>query len=905
MRRLFRLVGREPGVEDDVRAELESHLAMKVEALMAAGLGREEAEAEARRQFGAPAVVAKLTLAEARRREWGRRIGDRVGGWAIDLRQAVRSLLRAPGFAITACLILGLGIGSTLAMLAVADRVLFRPLPYADADRVALLFEARPDGAVRLPSYPTVRDWQAQGQSFEAIAYVPGTQVGWRRDTGTETLLAAFPSAEFFGVMRAPALLGRVLTPVDQAEAARVAVLTHAFWKRRFGGDPAAVGTTLSLTDGPVTVVGVLAPGFRVPNWADLYLPLGAAPASLRNAIAFRGNHADSQVFGRLRPGVSMAEAVAGMGIVAERLAQAYPDEQGGWTGVRVIPLPAFLADPSPLGAGQPSLSNRTVALLSAAVVLVLAVACANVAGLTLVRGSARQRELAIRTAIGAGRGALIRRLLIESALLALVGAALGLGLAAGLIALVQDAMPGLVPRADEIRFDPRLLGLTVILGGVAAIGSGLVPAFRATARPPSEVVLGGGRATRGASRILAQRSLVVAQLGVAVTLTLGAGVLARSFVRVLDVPVGFEPRGLLAVSVHPDLARHSTSDAVVHLYRSLIETVERVPGVEAVAVTNHVPTTGSAMLTPLVVGGREPAGPGERLSALFRVVSPNYFEVMRIPVVRGRVFAETDLAAPNDGLVVNETLARRYWPGQDPLGRRLTVFKAARWLPDFGHPISGVVIGVVGDVRHFGAETAPADEVYLPYTWNPWAWTSLVVRTAGDPSRLVDPVWAAVASVDPDLPRIAAARPSVVAVTSMLAAGRAPRRLVTGVAAVVAGAALLLAMVGLYGVTAYQVGLRRREIGIRGALGARRSEILGRVLREGVGTAAIGVALGLAGGWVAAALLENLVFGGPARDIGAFAVAAASLLAVAAAAVLPSALRAVRVDPVEVLRAD
>ncbi len=877
---------------------------MKVDALMAAGLGREEAEVEARRQFGAPAVVARRTLAEARRRERGRRIGDRIGGWAIDLRQAVRSLLRAPGFAITACLILGLGIGSTLAMLAVADRVFFRPLPYADADRLALLFEARPDGAIRLPSYPTVLDWQAQGASFEAIAYVPGTQVGWRRDTGTETLLAAFPSAEFFGVMRAPALLGRVLTPADEAEAARVAVLTHAFWERRFGVDPAVVGTTLSLTDGPVTVVGVVGPGFRVPSWADLYLPLGAAPASLRNAIALRGNHSDSQVFGRLRPGVSMTEAAAGMGVVAERLAQAYPDEQGGWTGVRVIPLPDFLADPSPLGAGQPSLSSRTVALLSAAVVLVLLVACANVAGLTLVRGSARERELAIRTAIGAGRGALIRRLLIESGLLALVGAALGLGLAAGLIALIEGAMPGLVPRADEIRVDPRLLGLAVILGGVAAIGSGLVPAIRATARPPSEVV-GGGRATRGASRILAQRSLVVAQLGVAVTLTLGAGVLARSFVRVLDVPVGFEPRGLLAVSVHPDLGRHSTADAIVQLYRSLVEAVERVPGVEAVAVTNHVPTTGSAMLTPLVVDGREPAGPGERLSALFRLVSPNYFEVMRIPVLRGRVFAEPDLAAPNDGLVVNESLARRYWPGQDPLGRRLTVFRAARWLPDFGQPISGVVIGVVGDVRHFGAEAAPADEVYLPYTWNPWAWTSLVVRTAGDPSRLVDPVWAAVASVDRDLPRMTAARPSVVAVTSVMAAGRAPRRLVTGVAASVAGAALLLAVVGLYGVTAYQVGLRRREIGIRGALGASRAAILGRVMREGVGTAAVGVALGLAGGWGAATLLENLVFGGPARDVGAFAVVAASLLGVAAAAVLPSALRAVRVDPVEVLRAD
>lgn len=822
----------------------------------------------------------------------------------MDWRLALRALRRAPGFTATASIILAIGIGASLAVLALADRLLFRPLPFPDADRVVLLLETTKAGQFRLPSFPTVRDWRAQGTVFGAIAYVPGTGVPWRGPEGVETITTAFPSAEFFPLMGTPALLGRTLTAADEVTGDRVAVLSHALWRRRFAGDPRVLGTTISLGEGPTTIVGVLPAGFRYPEWADMYLPLRLLPAPQQAAIALRGNHVDSRVIGRLEPGVSVDRAQAAMAVVADRLAREYPVEQGDWTSVALVPIREVLYNPRNFGASGLASPVKTVLLFAGAVGLVFLIGCANVAGLTLVRGVGRERELAIRSAIGAGRGDLIRQLLTESAVLAGLGGILGIALATGLLRLLKHSAPTLLPRLAEVELDPRLAMVTVGLAALAALGSGLVPALRATPRSLAQLVKdGGSQGTSSRSRTAMQRGLVTLQLGLAMTLLVGAAVLVHSFVRAIDTAVGFDPEGLIAVTANPPDRSGRTPERAVAQYRDLQAALARLPGVQSVAITNHIPLTGASYPTRLVIEGYTPPSASGEPSANFRLVSPEYFATMRIPVTRGRVFTESDLAAPNDGLVVNESLARRYWPGQDPVGRRLTVFKSARWLPDFGEPLSGLVIGVVGDVRHFGSETTPPDEVYLPYTWNPWAWTGLVVRAKGDPARLIDPVRRAITAIDPDFPLTTGATRNVTTFAEMLVDGRTPRRLMTGVAVGLATAALLLAVVGLYGVMAYVVGLRRREIAIRGALGATRSAILGLVMRQGLALGLVGTALGLAGGWFAAALLEGLVFGVSVRDWVAFTTVPLLLIGVTVLAVYLPARRASDLDPAAVLK--
>ncbi len=900
MRRLFRLTGREPDLADDVRAELEGHVALKIDALVRQGLDRAAAEIEARRQFGVPVAIEGATRAAAAAAQRRRRWRGRAGAWAMDWRLGIRGLIRSPLYSLTAIGILALGIGASLAVLAIADRIFWRPFPFADPDRLMVLIESHPDGSLRTPSYPTVRDWQTQAASFESIAYVPGTQVAWRRPTGVETITTAFPSAEFFGLMGTPALVGRTLTAGDEAEGTRVAVLSHSLWQRRFGSDPNVVGTSFPLSDGVVTIVGVMPLGFRFPEWADLYLPITVLPPATQAAVKLRGNHADGYTVGRLRAGDTRAGAEAAMKVIAARLAQEYPNEQAGWTSVTAIPISSFIVQFGNRGLTNPT---TTVAIFAGAVALVLLIACANVAGLTLVRGQTRIREVVIRTAIGASRRQVLRHLLIESGLLAAGGAVLGIGLALGLLALLKHQAPEILPRLAEVQLDPRLILLAVGLGAASAILSGLGPALRITARPPGSLLRSVGlQSTNSAAAVRFQRALVVGQLALAVTLLIGAAVLIKSFVRVVATDVGFDSGGLVAVTITPPETNRTKAGAI-ELYRRLAEAVGRVPGVRAVALTNHVPIGGASLPTRLEVAGFVPPSEQAEPSANFRSISPEYFVAMGIPVLLGTGFTDADLAAPNDKLVVNQSLARRYWPNDNPLGKRITIHKSARWLPDFGEPISGLVIGVVGDVRHFGAETTPPDEVYLPYTWNPWAWTGMVVRASGDPRRLIDPIWQAISTVDPDLPRASGAGAAVVSFDDRMAESRRPRRLMTATATAMALVAVLLAVAGLYGVMAYLVGIRRREIAIRGALGATRTEVVTMVMRQGLAMGVTGTAIGVAVGLAGASLLQRLTFAVSARDLTAFTVVPLGLLAAAALAVYFPARRASSLDPAQVLK--
>jgi len=806
----------------------------------------------------------------------------------------LRGLRRAPGYAAAVVVLLALGLGSTIAVVSVVDRVLLRPLPFPHPDTLFSVFESTAAGEYRLASYPTVRDWQAQNDVFEGMAYVPGNQLPMRSPEGRELFTAAYPSGDFFPLLGAKAALGRVLLPDDDRRGDRVVVLSHRLWQRRFGGDRDIVGRVLPLGDGVATVVGVMAKGFRLPEWADLWMPLGAIPHVDRVVIERRGNHADSRVIARLRPGVSAARAEEAMGLIASRLAEVYPSEQKDWPKIGLMRLDRYLAMMTSTSQYEDRRPRLVLFLVGA--FLVLLVAAANVATLALARGYARGHELAVRVAIGASRARLAGQLVLETGLLAVIGSALGIWFAMTTVGAIQRASPDLLPRLGEVELDARLALVAVGLALLTTIGAGLWPVLHATARPPFQALTAeGNRAGEAPRRRRLQRMLVMVQVGLATMLLIGAGVMLRSFRRVIEQPPGFEPEGLASVVIQPPPDKYPTPERTLELYQRLERAVAAIPGVRGLALT------GGPLPSMVTLPGRV-ANPARPDMAGFLTVAPSYFRVMGIPIVRGESFTEQDLAGPNGKLMVNEAFVRQYWPGQNAIGRSLTIAKAARWLPDLGQPITGTVVGVVGDVRQQESDADP--EVYLPYTWNLWRWMTLRVRARAGVEAIRDPVRRALLAVEPDVPMASSSGwLGFQTYEEQLADGRASRRLTTLAIAALSGLTLLLAALGLYAVVAYSVTRRRREIGIRLALGSERGRIMALVLRDGVGVTAIGLGLGLLAGWFGVTLLGGLVFGVAARDPLTFALVPAVLGVVACLAVALPARRAASVPPAEVLR--
>jgi len=811
-----------------------------------------------------------------------------------EFRFALRGLRRTPGYAAAVVVLLALGLGSTVAVVSIVERALLRPLPFPDPDTLFSLFESTADGQVRLASYPTVRDWQAQNDVFEGMAYVPGNQLPMRSADGPELFTAAYPSGDFFPLLGANAALGRVLMPDDDRRGERVVVLSHRLWQRRFASDPDIVSRVLPLRDGGATVVGVMPRSFRLPEWADLWMPLGAIPSGDRVVIEKRGNHADSRVIARLRPGVSAAQAEQAMGLIAGRLAELYPTEQKDWPKVAMWRLDQYLAMMTSRSQAEDRVPRLVLFLVGS--FLVLLVATANVATLALARGYARNQELAVRAAIGASRTRLAGQLLFETGLLAVVGSGLGIWFATTAVGAIQRANSDLLPRLYEVELDGRLTLIAVVIALLTTIGAGLWPALNATASSPFHALTAeGSRTGEAPGRRRAQRTLVMVQVTMATMLLIGAGVMLRSFRRVIDQPPGFEPEGLASVVIQPPPDKYATPARTLELYQRLERAVAALPGVRGVALT------GGPLPSRVTLPDRVP-NPAQPDEAGFRTVAPSYFRVMGIPIGRGESFTEEDLAGPNGKLMVNQAFVRRYWPGQNPIGRSLTIAKAARWLPDLGQPIAGTVIGVVGDVLQRESEANP--EVYLPYTWNLWRWMTLQVRSRGAVDAIRDPVRRAILAVEPDLPMAASSGwLGFRTHEEQLADGRASLRLTTVTIAALSGLTLLLAALGLYAVVAYLVTRRRREIGIRLALGSERRKIVGMVLREGFGVTAIGLGLGLIAGWFAVTLLSSQVFGVAARDPLTFATVPAVLGFVALLAVALPARRAASVPPAEALR--
>lgn len=819
-----------------------------------------------------------------------------MGTIAQDIRYALRALRRTPGFTLAALFTLALTIGANAAIFGLIRGILLRPLPYADGERLVALAELHPQQGPRLASYPTFEDWRRESQSFDGLVFIRGQTLILQTDEGPEQIVGGFVSGDFFRVAGSGPAIGRGFAPEEEQGGSRpVAVLSDALWRRRFGADPAAIGHTMTLGDQAVTIIGVMPRAFGYPTWATVWMPIAALPAADQAVLTARGLHTDSRIIGRLRPGHDPTQAAAEMGSVAERIAAAYPAESAGWTQVRLSPVTQEV-----MGDARPRLL-----ILQAAALLVLLIGCANLANLSLARGAARARELAVRTAIGASRGRIIQQLFIESSLLAVGGGAAGLVLAGWAQTALRGVAPDVLPRLDEVSVDSTVLVFTLSLSLFTATVFGLLPAVRASRSDLTADLVDGNRQLGGVRGSRSRSLLIVAEVALAMMLLVGAGLLLRSFDRMNAVRVGFEPEHLLTLRVIPPEPRYSDPERAVELYQHLQREVASVPGVESVALTNHLPLTGASMDTRVKVAGRESDGTAED-AALFRTVSPEYFETMRIPVVAGRGFGAADLTGSSAAVVVNQMFVQRYFAGADPLGRRVTAFKSVQRRSDFGEPLDGIVVGVVGDVRHFDQESDVVPEVYLPYLRNPPRWISLVARTRLDPGQMIPQLRRVVRSVEPDIPVVGADLfAGFAAVDEYMARNRAPRVINTSLVAIFAATALVLAIVGLYGVVSYLVTRRERELGLRMALGAQRRDVLKLVLGHTLSLCLIGLALGTAGALALTRFMASLLFGITATDPVTFGVVIAALAAVALAAAYLPALRATRVDPMIALRAE
>ena len=818
--------------------------------------------------------------------------GPLLESFGQDVRFAIRTLGRSPGYTAIVVLALAVGIGATTAVYSVVDGVLLRPLVYEDANRVLVVGSAHEQsGGPYPPSYPDWRDWRARSDAFADIAFTRGDVTLLHGPDGIQRVLSGFVSDGFFDVLGTQPALGRVFTPEEERGiGGRVAVLGHGLWASRFGADRAIVGKTIRLDDATYTIVGVMPRGFRYPDFAQLWTPLAPRRAT-DQALERRAWRVDNRVIGRLAPGITVAQATEEIRRIAAQLAAEHAETNEGWS-VAMTPIRDTV-----IGNARSLLR-----ILLGAAAAVLLIACFNVTNLSLVRATARVRELAVRASLGAGRARLARQLLVESLVLALVGGACGVLLAWWGVEILVSAAPGILPRLDEVRVDTRVLAVSSLVVLATALVFGTAPAVRATKLDLSSALRGasaGGGSGGGSAARRLRSALVVTQTALALMLLVGAGLLLRSFYNVLAVDAGFREEGLVTLRVLPPPQRYSTAEHLVALYDQLRERIAALPGVQAVALINHLPFAATGIPTEIMADGR--ARPDSSApTAMFRLVSDEYFATMDTRVMAGRALGIEDMTETSDAIVVNETLARTQWPNVSALGRRLTVFKQAVGRADYREPIEGRIVGVVQDVRPFGPEETPAPEVFLPFPRNPWPSAYLAIRTIGEASTLVAPVRRAALAVEPNLPM-----DDLLTMEQRLDELIAQRRMSVLLLGSLATVALLLAAIGIYGVIAYAVTQRTREIGVRLALGAEPGSVLRLVLRDGLMLGALGVGIGAAGAVAATRLLSGMLYEVTPTDPAVLVGLSALLLAVAAGASLVPARRAALVDPVLALRSD
>ena len=863
--------------------EIQFHLDMLVEELVAGGMSPDEARAAARRQFGdVDRVRERCTEIDTIREDEMRRV-EVLATIRQDLAFAARTLRKAPTFTLVALLTLALGIGASTAIYSVVQAVLLRPLPFQEPERLVQLWLSNPGQQVERSdiSLPDFHIWRDETQAFSSLAAYRHSESGLAL-TGMgdpERLSTAYVTGDFFRTLGVSAARGRVLLPEeDSIGRNRVALLSHAAWMRLFGGDPAAVGRTLTLDGEPFAIVGIAPREFRYPaENVDLWVPRSVIPES--GIPSHRWNRVYA-VIGRLAPGATMAQAQAEIRTFAQRIADEFPDANAGYTTVLTRPIREAI-----VGDVRPALL-----VLLAAVGLVLLVSCVNVANLLLARGTTRARELAIRTALGAGRGRIVRQLLTESLVLAVLGGALGVALAAwgarALVALSAEYLP----RAADVRLDAGVLLFALALSVLTGVAFGLVPALRTTSTDPQADLREGNRgSTEGGGGQRLRLGLVAAEVALAVLLVIGAGLALRSFARLTNVHPGFEPEHTLVARFILQAEQFDGSEEQLAAYDRMLERVRALPGVTAAGMTKNAPMRGTGEQRTFTIPGRPLPRQGEEPTAMAHPVTPDYFRAMGIPLLEGEdmriVPADTSALI----VIVNEALARQHWPGESAVGKAIRI-------GDYDWR----VIGVVGDVRGAALDEPPEPVLYVPRVVMPRSVAALAVRTAGDPAALAPAVARAIREVVPDQPIT-----EITPMSEIVADTVAAPRVLAVLLALFGLLALVLAVIGLYGVVSYVVSQRTQEIGIRMALGAEPRSVVRMMVRRGLAPIGIGLVAGIALALAATRLLRGLLYEVSPTDPATFAaVSAVLLLAATLAAWLPSR-RAARIAPATALRGE
>ena len=813
-----------------------------------------------------------------------------------DIRYGARMLLKNPGISIIVIIALALGIGANSAIFSVVNAVLLRPLPYEESDRLVFLNEQSPVLDEMSISYPNFTDWRSMTQTFEKIGVCNRGSYNLTGYGEAERITTGQCSADLFAVLRVNALHGRVFTnDEDKPGGTAVVVLSYPLWQRRFGGQTSIVNQSLTLNGKSYQVIGIMPESYAYPSRAEMWVPVGqlADQASWKE----RGNHPGLYGVGRLKPGVTFQQAEADMNTIGANLDKQYPDSNSG-TRPRLRPmLEVFVGD-----------ARRALWVIFGAVGFVLLIACANIANLLLARATARKKEMAIRTAVGASRWRLARQLLTESVLLSLIGGSIGLALAHWGVDLILYMSPNAIPRSREIGLDWTVMGFTAGLSILTGLIFGLLPALQAGDVDVHETLKESGRGTSG--RHWLRSSLVIGEVATTLVLLIAAGLMIRSFYLLLKVNPGFSHEQLTTFSLALPEKKYSTEEMTAGFYERLLENIRALPGVESVAAASGLPLGNNGWQQGFRIDGRPDPPPDQIPLMETCLVTPDYFKAMNIPVLRGRAFTDSDDRAHLAGqdlskldedqrfikglnkVIIDEEFAKRYWPNEDPIGKRLKFGSPEQ-------PRAVEIIGVVGRVKMESLnQNSDRVQAYYPYPQVPANSMTVIIKGASDPNQLINSVRGALKEIDPDQPMYA-----VRTMDEIRAESVQNERLNLTLLTLFAGIALVLAIVGIYGVMSYSVTQRTHEIGIRMAIGARPRDVFTMILGHGMKLALIGVGIGLVGAFALTRLMASMLFGVEPADATTYGVIAALLIGVSLLACYLPGRRATKVEPTISLR--
>ncbi len=868
----LRALFRRESVLQDIEEELRAHIELATEENLKRGLPPDKAQAAALKSFGSP----------SRNTELGYDI--RGGGWLEalwqDLRFGARMLFKQPGFTTIAALTLGLGIGANITIFSVVNAVLLRPLPYPDSDRLIYIWSAAPKQNIseRASAYANISEWRAQNTSFEDLAVSDPTVVTLTGAAEPEGVMSVRASANYFPVLGVAPMLGRTFTADEERQKLRVVVLSHGLWRRRFGAAPDILGRTIEIDGVSSQVIGVMPESFLPDGENRIWEPHTLFP-DWEAQKSQRGT-GSWQVVGRLKEGVSLEQAQTEMSAIAQRLEQAYPDANKG-LGVNLVPIQLQFTG---------SYVRLALWMLFGAVVFVLLIACTNVANLMLARGIAREREIAIRIALGAGRMRLVRQLLTESALLSLLGGAVGLLIASWGIRAILSFSPPNIRNLDSVAIDAKALAFTSVVALLTSLLFGLAPALKISQSQPGAALKEDRSSSGGVSGRWLRSLLVIAEFSLTVMLLAGAGLLLRSFGKLQAVDPGFDPARVLTIQLTPE--RNSAADQWRVFYQQVSERVAALPGVEDVGLTTEIIISGNSEGLITVEGASADSSATARIPIRRDVISGGFFQTLRVPLRAGRFFNAGDNQGAVPVTIINETTARRFWPGEQAVGKRFRLGQAQSTNPWL------TVVGVVGDMRRQSLERQPIAQIFRPYMQSSGRRLILLIRTTGEPTQLASVVRNEIRAIDKTV-----LVNGFSTFESLLDRNVAQRRFQTWLLALFSALALLLAAVGIYGVMSYAVTQSTRELGIRVALGAQARDVLKLVVGQGMLLTALGVGIGLLAAFALTRVLAGLLFDVTATDPMTFIAAPLALLAVALLACFAPARRATKVDPMVALR--